>query len=96
MKQWECRDCDLAKRKPCTCAWYEDESPPAICPMGNETDCAWVLVEVPASASANSRYATALEVFNKWFTEHRGASHDTGDFYDWVRERLNAEEPHCA
>jgi len=48
--------------------------------------------------TTNSRYATALEVFNKWFTEHRGASHDTGDFYDWVKLRLNAAEsqPHSA
>jgi hypothetical protein len=24
------------------------------------------------------------------------ATYDTGDFYDWVKERLNAEKPHCA
>jgi hypothetical protein len=46
--------------------------------------------------SHNSDYAVALKVFNEWFFNYRGASHNTGDFCEWLDKRLHLDEPNVA
>ena len=45
------------------------------------------------SASDNSRYVTALDVYNECVAS--GEFVIGQSFGDWCKERLNAEEPHC-
>jgi hypothetical protein len=66
-------------------------------------DLVWLPVSTPTksaeiapSASANNDYAAAQRVFNEWFFNYRGASHDTGDYCEWMEKRLHSGEPNVA
>ena len=65
------------------------------CPTADEIwDAAIKSVEVAPSASNNSRYVTALEAVREFVQE--AAPNEASKFVDWLYQRLNAEEPHCA
>jgi hypothetical protein len=53
----------------------------------------------PAQAQAtsnNSDYATALNVYDEYMEHETTSRYSLGNFREWLKQRLNAEIPHCA
>jgi hypothetical protein len=47
-----------------------------------------------ALQTANSRYMTALSLYDEWYQIAEDCG-DSDEFRIWLMQRLNAEEPHC-